>query len=272
MIKANFLRHIKAILIDIDGTLVRGNSPLPGLVEFFDFLNHNRVEYRIASNNSTRTPAAYYEKLTGFGADLTLENILTSSTVAARYLSEHYLGCTIYVVGQEGIHSALEQAGFTILTNARQTADVVVVGGDNTLTYEKLKNAALHLQRGAHFIGTNPDLLVPTEEGLAPECGTILAALEAATGKQAVIMGKPYRFMFELGLKQMGCQPREAAIIGDRLETDITGGAKAGMKTILVETGIDNPRSILEKGIQPDLVVKDLPDLIRQWQSANSHG
>lgn len=263
---ASFLREIRAMMIDIDGTLLRGNLALPGLVEFFDFMNQHGIQFQVASNNATKTLSAYHQKISAFGAKLSLENILTCSTVTAMYLQEKYPDGKVYMIGQAGLEEALIQAGIQIITGLAGKVDAVVVGGDYSLTYEKLKYASLHIQRGAEFIGTNPDLLYPTDEGLVPECGMTLVALETATQVKPVIMGKPNRFMFDLGMKKMGVQPHETAMLGDRLETDIQGGQNVGMKTILVETGVDNQASIIDKSIQPDLVVRDLPELITIWK------
>ena len=262
----SFLKDIHAMMIDIDGTILRGNLALPGLVEFFEFLNQHDIQFQVASNNATKTLSAYHQKISAFGAQLSLENVLTCSTVTALYLQENYPGGKVYMIGQSGLEEALTQAGMQIISGLDSKADAVVVGGDYSLTYEKLKYASLHIQQGAEFIGTNPDLLYPTDEGLVPECGMTLVALETATQVKPVIMGKPNHFMFELGMKKMGVQPIETTMLGDRLETDIQGGKNTGMKTILVETGVDNQASVVTKGIQPDLVVRDLPELVAIWK------
>jgi 4-nitrophenyl phosphatase len=263
---ASFLKDMHAIMIDIDGTLLRGNLALPGLVEFFNFLNEHDIQFQVTSNNATKTLSAYQQKISAFGVNLSINNILTCSTVTALYVQEKYPGGKVYMIGQSGLEEALTQAGIQIISGMNGKADAVVVGGDYSLTYEKLKYASLHIQHGAEFIGTNRDLLYPTDEGLVPECGMTLVALETATQVKPVIMGKPNHFMFDLGMKKMGVQPIETAMLGDRLETDIQGGKNAGMKTILVETGVDNQASVVTKGIQPDLVVRDLPELVAIWK------
>ncbi|PKO07221.1 MAG: haloacid dehalogenase [Chloroflexi bacterium HGW-Chloroflexi-3] len=267
-----FLRDIHAIMIDIDGTLMRGNLALPGLVEFFNFLIAHNIRFQVASNNATKTLSAYQQKINAFGANLSMDNILTCSTVTALYLQNKYPGGKVYMIGQSGLEEALTQVGIQIIDGMNGKADAVVVGGDYSLTYEKLKYASLHIQQGAEFIGTNPDLLYPTDEGLVPECGMTLVALETATQVKPVIMGKPNASMFEQGMKKMGVQPNETAMLGDRLETDIQGGKNAGMKTILVETGVDNQETVISKGIQPDLVVEDLFELISLWVEQRSRG
>ena len=261
------LSGLKAIMIDIDGTLWRGDQPMPGLSLFFTFLQKQRIAFVIASNNTTETPAQYQQKLAGFGVSIRPGQVLTGAVATAAWLQkQHPAESRIYVVGLESLHLALRDAGFVLLENADTQADVVVVGGDPTLTYTKLKNAVLHIQRGAQFVGTNPDLLVPTEEGLIPEAGTTLAAIEAATGVSPTVIGKPSRHLFEMALVQMDSTPAKTAMLGDRLETDILGGRRVGLKTILVTTGVDNEVTIAQKGISPDAVFSGLDALTEAWQ------
>ncbi len=269
---AAFLQDIRALLIDIDGTLLRGHLALPGLVELFDFLQAHQIRFQVTSNNATQTLAAYQQKFNSFGAQLSIDHILTSAIVTALYVQEKYPGSSVYMIGQSGLEEALTQAGIKIITDMRAKVDAVVVGGDYSLTYEKLKYASLHIQQGAEFIGTNPDLVYPTAEGLVPECGMTLVALETTTLVKPVVMGKPNRFMFELGMHKMGTKPNQTAILGDRLETDIQGAKNVGMRSILVETGVDQRDAIHSKGIQPDLVVTDLIDLISIWTAQLAQG
>jgi 4-nitrophenyl phosphatase len=159
----------------------------------------------------------------------------------------------------------MQEAGFTLLPDISQPAEVVVAGVDFTLTYDKLKYATLHIGRGARFVGTNGDVTFPAEEGPIPGAGAILAAIQAATGVPPIVIGKPERLMFDIAVEKMGSDPAHTAMLGDRLETDILGGQRAGLKTILVTTGIDNETSIQMKRIYPDAVFSGLEDLVAQW-------
>lgn len=259
------LHPLEALIIDIDGTLWRGNRPLPGLVPFFGFLQRRGLSYVIVTNNSVKTPEAYRHKLAGFGVTVPLENILTAAVATAAYLKRHKAGAVLYMIGEAGLRQALQQAGFRLADTAGPAAEIVVVGGDTTLTYDKLKQAILALQRGALLVGTNPDLLVPTEEGLVPEAGTTLAALQAATGVAPTIIGKPEPLLFELALEKMGHSPARTAMVGDRLDTDILGGQRAGLKTILLTTGVDSEETVLKKGIRPDVIFGGLEELVETW-------
>ncbi len=258
-------------MIDIDGTLLAGSTPLPYMNTFLEFLNVHAIPFLVLTNNSTQSPRHYVEKLREHGAYLKEENILTCSTVTTNYMRSNLTGNSVYCIGEFGLIEALREEGYEILTDAAFPADFVVVGGDHYLTYDKLKLGCLHLQKGAHFIGTNPDVVSPSEEGLIPECGTNIAALEAASGRKATIIGKPNSLMFLHGLQLLGSEPSATAMLGDRLETDIFGGQQSGLLTILVETGVDRQGSIQEKGILPDLVVADLGVLLDQWTFAINH-
>jgi len=260
------LQDIRALIIDIDGTLWRGNTPMSGLVPFFDFLQQRGIAFVIVTNNSVETPAQYQHKLAGFGIDIQIDNILTCSLATADYLKREKAGATIYVLGEKALHQILRQAGFTIAENASQPVDAVVVGGGTALTYDNLKHAILLIQRGACFVGTNPDLLVPTEEGLVPEAGTTLAAIQAATGVLPTVIGKPERMLFEMAIEKMNSHTSQTAMIGDRLDTDILGGQRAGLKTILITTGVDNERTIPQKKIYPDAVFSSLDELTEAWR------
>ncbi len=269
MMNDSTFRFIKAALIDMDGTLWRGADPLPGLAPFFDFLSANRISFMVATNNSTEPARNYQKRLASFGVQVGLGNILTASWATAEYLRRRFEpGAKVYMIGQAGLREALDGAGFIILPDSRLNTAAVVVGGDSGLTYEKLKHATLLIQRGSLFVGTNPDVIYPTEEGLVPECGTTLAALQAATGVSPIIIGKPNRYFFDLGIQRMESSAGQTAIIGDRLETDIAGGQALGLIGILVTTGVDGEKDIPIRGIQPDLVVQSLIELRERWEQA----
>jgi 4-nitrophenyl phosphatase len=261
------LIDIQALVIDMDGVLWRGETPLPGLVEFFDFMHSQPLPFVLATNNARKTPAQYLSRFAGYGVTITPENVMTSSLATAAYLrNELEPGSAVYVVGEDGVREAMRGVGFTVLEDAGQPAAAVVAGIDFTLSYDKLKYATLHIQRGARFVGTNSDLTFPAEDGLYPGAGSILAAIQAATGVEPVTVGKPGRQMFDVAVQRMGSDPARTAMIGDRLETDILGGQRAGLKTILVTTGVDNEDSIETLGIRPDLIVSGIAELTQRWQ------
>jgi 4-nitrophenyl phosphatase len=252
----------------MDGVLWRGDVPLPGLNRFFDFLHSQALPFILATNNASKTVAQYEQKLAKYGVTIQPENVMTSSLATAAYLVRELPNRgKVFVIGQDGITEAMRQAGFTVVADDRQPVEAVVAGIDFTLTYDKLKYATLLIRRGARFVGTNGDLTLPTEEGLFPGAGSILAAVTAATGVKPTVIGKPEPLMFQIAVQKMDSRPDQTIMIGDRLETDILGGQGAGLKTILVTTGIDTLETVAQKGIQPNLVVAGLDEIVDIWQN-----
>ena len=260
-------RNTRALMIDMDGVLWRGDVPLPGLSKFFDFLKREAIPFMLATNNSTKHAGQYQQKSAHFGIEIQAGQVLTCVQATVLYLRQRFKnGAAAYVIGHHVLHEAIYNAGFRLLNNTHRPVDFVVVGADPTLTYDKLKEATLFIQRGARLIATNPDLLVPTEDGLVPDTGATLAALQAVTGASPTIIGKPEPPLFKMAIKAMGSTPGQTAMLGDRLDTDILGGQRAGLKTILVTTGVDNQRTIPQKGIYPDAVFSGLDELVEVWQ------
>lgn len=263
------LQPIRALISDLDGTLMAGSSPLPGVLHLLQVLEDRRVALAVVTNNTVRTPDDYTRRLEAAGVLLRPGQVLTASEAAAAYLLEELgPGAPLYVVGERGLRTALAHAGFTLVEDDSQTVAAVVVGGDRTVTYGKLKHAIRHVRSGARFIGTNPDLLVPTEHGLAPEAGVLLAAIGAGSGVAPTIIGKPERHLLDLAMRRMGSSPANTAILGDRLDTDILGGERLGLTTILVTTGADDAQTVRTSGITPDLVLAGLDELAVCWEKA----
>ncbi len=261
-------QEIRAIISDMDGVLWRGMQPLPGLHDFFAFLLDQNIGFALATNNSSKTRMDYVNKLAQLGVPgLQPAHIVTSGTATASYLQTQYpQGARVYVVGGAGLKHILSSAGFSLVEDA---ADLVVCGIDFDLTYEKLRKAALLIRGGAVFIGTNPDSSFPSPDGLVPGAGSILALLEAATGQQPIVIGKPSPGMFEASLRQLQAQPAETLMIGDRIGTDIAGAKALGIKTALVMTGVEDEASLSASETKPDCVFAGLPELVTALKSAD---
>jgi 4-nitrophenyl phosphatase len=255
---------IRAVVMDMDGVLWRGDTPLPGMIALFERLRARNLPFMLASNNSTTAPTDYAAKLARLGvANIAPREIITSSTATASYLQTHYpAGTRVYIIGMDGLRRVLTEAGFTI---ADEDVRAVIVGGDFEVTYAKLKRATLLIRAGADFIGTNPDPTFPLPEGLAPGAGSLIAAVRTATDCEPVIIGKPGRPMFEAALQQLGTAAAETLMIGDRLDTDILGAQRAGLRTALVLTGVTHRDQLPASPIQPDAVFDDLPALLDAW-------
>ncbi len=261
--------NVANLIFDMDGVLWRGESPVAGVADFFAGLNdkdHGRG-FMLATNNSTKTPAQYVAKLARMGVTAVESQIMTSSLATATYLSHEYdaLTTAVYLIGQDGIRHALLAEGFTLLERLdhHTPAALVVVGLDRSITYDDLQAATVHIRRGAKFIGTNGDKTFPSELGLVPGNGSLLALLETATDQKPLIVGKPEPIMFHECLRRLGAgaTTQNTLMVGDRLETDILGGQKAGLRTALVLTGVTKKEDLATNPIQPDFVFDSIVEL-----------
>lgn len=254
---------IRHLIIDMDGVLWHGDKPLPGLTEFFATLRARGIKFVLATNNAGKTGDEYVAKLAKYGVNAAPAEVLTSPQATAHYLAAHNPDARIYVVGSPSLAAELRAKGLTVVSEAEaQTANCVVMGGIvGHVTYEKLAEACLLIRAGASFIGTNPDLTFPGERGIIPGNGALLGALQLSTGVAPLIIGKPEPEMQLQAMQRMGGTPADTAVIGDRLDTDILGGQRAGLCTIMVLTGIST-RAEAESGpITPDYVVADIREI-----------
>jgi 4-nitrophenyl phosphatase len=260
------MKHIKNLIIDMDGVLWRGETPMPGLAEFFATLQTTGIKFVLATNNAAKTAVQYTEKLARFGIQLDEAQILTSAEATASYLSEQYTpGTAVYVVGDVGLRSAMKRRGFNILTIEQvlggETAAIVTVGFSRQVSYDELAAGSLLVHKGARFVGTNPDVSFPSEYGPLPGAGSFLALIKAATGVEPMVIGKPGPAIFQDAMKRLGGTPDNTAMVGDRLETDIAGGKAAGIQTILVLTGISTRDDVAANGLKPDYIFADITEL-----------
>ena len=240
-----------SFMVDLDGVLRRGNQVIKGAQDLLTTMD----EYMIVTNNSTRTSSMYAEELSHIGLSIPSDRIFTSARATALFLKENRDYTTAWVVGEKGLLQEITGIGLTIT----QDCECVVVGWDRTLTFEKLATACLAIRGGAEFIGTNPDLTYPSERGIIPGCGSILAFLTACTGVNPLVIGKPHPLIMELALKNLKSRP--CYVIGDRLDTDIQGGINAQLETILVLTGVETRERVQSSHIKPDFVFENLKDL-----------
>lgn len=251
---------IRALILDMDGVLWRGNQPLGDLPAIFRTINSLKLRVVLATNNTTLSVADYQGKLLRFGVHLESWQIVNSSQAVAHYLKEHFPGgCKIYIVGEAGLVHTLNEQGFI---QADQDVQAVIVGLDREITYEKLSKATLLIRNGARFIGTNPDRTLPVPEGLVPGAGSILAALEAATDVVPTIIGKPAPEMYRIALERLGTLPQETLVVGDRLETDIAGAQTLGCQTALVLSGVTSRETALAWEPAPNRIEPSLTELL----------
>jgi 4-nitrophenyl phosphatase len=256
LLQTTDLTHLKAILFDLDGVVYIGSLTLPGAQEVFDWLDLNGRPYCLVTNNSTRTPLQYQQKLLAMGIRVPLHTVFTSAMATAQYLNQRYpTGTSAYMIGEDGLTEALVEGGFRLVN---ENPALVCVGLDQSLTYAKLRAACLAIRAGAAFIATNPDRTLPTEAGLVPGNGATLSALQTATDVSPVVIGKPSATMIDLAIERIGGLKGEVAIIGDRLDTDIEAGNAAGIQTILILTGVHRLEDVPRFPATPEYVVDDL--------------
>jgi len=262
------LRHIRGLVCDMDGVLWRGQTALPGLAEFFRLIHDLDLKYMLVTNNSSRTPAQYGDKLAGMGISTTTDHILTSAIAAARHIADKQPGASVFAIGGSGVQEATLSYGLEFHNEASTEAvDYVVVGWDRDLTWGKLATATRLILNGATFIGTNPDKTFPLEHALAPGNGAQTAALTAATGIEPVMAGKPAEPLYQQAMQRMHTTPSTTLVLGDRLDTDILGGIRLGMPTALLLTGISQAHELEHSPIRPTTVIEDLPTLVRTWRT-----
>jgi 4-nitrophenyl phosphatase len=258
---------IQGLIIDMDGVLWEGETPLPGMPEFLAFLRANHIVFQLATNNASRTPEEYREKLARMGASVDLAEILTSAMATGIFLkSSARPGEQVFILGEEAVRQAVQSAGLRVADADELHADYVVCGMDRGLTWEKLGNAVINIRNGARFIGTNPDVTFPTERGITHGNGAILAALATATGIEPTVIGKPSPYLYRMAMDRLSLPTDRIAALGDRLETDILGARNAGIRSILVFTGVTSRSQQPETDMQPTWSFDNLPSLQSGWR------
>lgn len=255
------LRDVRAFLFDMDGVLYRGDTAIPGARELLDFLWRRGIPHLFLTNNSRHTPSRYAAKLGRLGIRATPDRILTSAQVAVADLARR-AGPEerVLVIGGGGIREALALSHLRLADDYTQAAHVLV-GLDTGVTYERLAQAALAIGRGARFLGTNGDRSFPTERGLEPGAGALLAAIEATTGVRPKLYGKPEPEMFEQALAILGTPAPWTAMVGDRHETDIAGASRLGLVTVAVASGVDEEAKLRQSDPPPTYVFPSVAEI-----------
>ncbi|MGD2161597.1 MAG: HAD-IIA family hydrolase [Anaerolineales bacterium] len=257
----NAVTEARGLLIDMDGVLWRGHTFLPGVKNFFDTLRARETPFLLVTNNATASPESAVDRLANIDVAISPEEVLTSALATAGYLKTvlpH--GAAVYPIGEQAVRQALLQAGFQVL-DKHDSASAVVVGFDRDISWHKMTQAALAIQAGALFVGTNPDVSFPIEGGQAPGNGAFALAIEAATSVSPVIVGKPEPLLFEQAVDRLGLEAGKTLMLGDRIETDILGAQRAGIRTALLLTGVTSSDSAKASEIKPDFVFQDLDQL-----------
>jgi NagD protein len=244
-------------LIDMDGVLYRGPELIPGADDFIRELRSRDIPFRLLTNNSQRTRRDVAAKLARLGIDVDEEHIFTSAMATARYLARQKPHGTAFVIGEGGLLTALHLNGYAVVD---RDPDYVVVGEGRTFNLELIETAVRMIEGGAKLIATNLDPNCPTQAGLRPGCGAMVAVLEATTGVKAFSVGKPSPLMMRAARKELGLNTDQTAIIGDTMETDILGGVQLGYHTVLVLSGGTRAEDLSRYAYGPEVVVDSLAD------------
>lgn len=251
------------LVFDLDGVVWRGDTAVEGAAEAIARLRDSGRRCLFATNNSSRPPAFFAEKLERIGVAASPDDVVTSSSATAFYVARNFApGARVFVVGEEGIAQALESVGARVFTpaNPPEAVELVVAGIDRQFAYDTLRLAQRYILEGAQFLATNRDPTFPVEGGVVPGAGSIVAAIETASGTTPLSMGKPEPTMLQLILEREGATPATAAMIGDRLDTDIACARRASVAAILVLTGVTSRErgEDAEGEERPDAIFDDL--------------
>ena len=249
----------RAYLIDLDGTMYKGTEKIPAASEFVRQLQKKGLPYLFVTNNSTQTPEAVAEKLRSFDIPAEKEQVFTTALATAEFVSERWPDSRIYFIGEEGLAKAIKDQGFRL---AKEDADVVIIGLDRKVTYEKFAVACLAIRNGATFISTNGDVALPTERGLMPGNGSLTALVSTSTQTEPIFIGKPEPIIIEMALKFLGVKKEETLIVGDNYQTDILAGINAGIDTLLVHTGVTTKEDLRRVKEQPTYTL----DSLAEWE------
>ena len=251
-------KKYKGYLIDLDGTIYLGNQRIPTGERFIHRLQEQEIPYLLLTNNTTKTPEVVQKRLRRqFDIETPLETIYTASLATVDYMNDLGLEKTVYIIGEDGLKEAIYEAGYK---KERENPAYVVVALDTDLTYEMLVLATLAIQKGAKFIGTNPDLNLPNERGLTPGAGSLIKMLEAATRVEATIIGKPASIIADKAVEKLGLPKSDLVMVGDNYLTDIHTGIDNGIDSLLVTTGFTKAEEVPHLPIAPTYVVASLDE------------
>lgn len=246
-------------LSDMDGVLIKEGEMIPGADRFLKTLDDKGIEFMVLTNNSIYTQRDLAARLKQSGLDVPPERIWTSATATAHFLSQQVKESTAYVVGESGLTTGLHEKGW-ILTDS--SPEFVVLGETRTYSFEAITTAINLIRDGARFICTNPDVTGPAPQGILPATGAVAALISAATGKHPYYVGKPNPVMMRSALNTIGAHSENTVMIGDRMDTDVKAGLEAGLRTVLVRSGISHDGMIEEFPYRPTKVVDSVADLV----------
>jgi NagD protein len=252
-------REIHSWLMDMDGVLLREEQPIPGADRFLARLRERGTPFLVLTNNSIYTRRDLAARLQASGLEVPEEAIWTSALATARFLEDQRPGGSAFVIGEAGLTTALHDAGYTLTDRA---PDYVVLGETRTYSFERISRAIRLVAAGARFIATNPDATGPTPDGPLPATGSVAALISRATGVEPYFVGKPNPLMMRSALNALDAHSETAAMVGDRMDTDVVSGLEAGLEAILVLTGLTTRDEAERYPYRPSRIVDSIADLI----------
>lgn len=248
-------------VLDMDGTIYRGEQALPGAAGAIGRLREAEIQPLFFSNNPTKSKQAYTDRLERFGIDAEPEEVLSAGTVTTTFLTDEHTDETVYLIGADGLEAQFKDAGIDLVTDAT-AADVLVVSWTRAFGYGDLLAGYRAIEAGATFYGTDPDRLIPAEQGMVPGSGAIVNAVAGTAEREPEkLLGKPSAEAQRAALESLSVPPERCLVVGDRLNTDIALGDRAGMTTVLVRTGVTTDTDLEGSDIQPDHVIDSLADI-----------
>ncbi len=258
--RAKLLLSTELFVLDLDGTFYLGDRLIDGALEFVRYVQETGRKVLFFTNNSSRSPRVYMDRLASMGCPIGREEIMTSGDVTIAYLKRTYPDKSIYLVGTPALEDSFREEGI-LLTDGSVQPDIVVVGFDTTLTYRKLERACTFIREGAVFLATHLDINCPVEYGFIPDCGAFCRAIAASTGKEPKYLGKPFAETLDMVLAHTGAARERTAFVGDRLYTDVATGVSHGAKGFLVLSGETRLEDVRKSETRPDAVYWSLGEM-----------
>ena len=256
------IRAKEGFICDMDGVVYHGNELLPPAKKFVEWLERENKKFLFLTNSSERSPLELRQKLCRMGLDVDQSHFYTSALATAEFIKNQHPGASVFCIGEAGLHNALYQAGISMND---VNPDYVVVGETQNYSYQNISKAVRLVMNGAKLIGTNPDVTGPAEGGtIIPACRAMISPIELATGRSAYFLGKPNPLMMRTGLKLLGCHSADAAIIGDRMDTDIIAGIQSAVDTVLVLTGVSSVQTVDEFPYRPTYILGAVGDILEE--------
>ena len=271
--KKEVLENTDLFVLDMDGTFYLDNDILDGALDFLEAVKKTGKDYIFFTNNSSKTPDLYIDKLAKMNCYITRDQIMTSADVMIRFLKSEHKGESVYILATEQVKKSFEDEGINVFVpeipeseayvpaGTDRIPDIVVVCFDKSLTYNSLNNACTYIRRGSKFLATHLDINCPVKDGFIIDCGAMCAAISLSTGNEPQYVGKPFKETVDMIIDKTGVKRDRISFVGDRLYTDVATGVKNGAKGILVLTGEATVDDIEPSNVKPTAVFDSIKEM-----------